>query len=183
MDREVWRAAVHGVTNTTEWLNNNNIIWHDGSLDQDVQYDILVELDSADNVRKVIDVFDVMVVDASIEAGMAKCQQRLEEIGKLTAGWLDGEGAATERSAITTAFEFIKRRPTLSPLLKLYPNNHGGILAELEQGGWDISVEFSPDGTVEMYGIETEGDDEFEPITFENLSDDFFTDFDRRIGR
>ena len=35
MDREVWRAAVHGVTNTTEWLNNNNIIWHDGSLDQD----------------------------------------------------------------------------------------------------------------------------------------------------
>ena len=37
MDREVWCDAVHGITNTTEWLNNNNnnIIWHDGSLDQD----------------------------------------------------------------------------------------------------------------------------------------------------
>ena len=29
MDREVWCDAVHGITNTTEWLNNNNnnIIW------------------------------------------------------------------------------------------------------------------------------------------------------------
>ena len=34
-DREAWHAAVHGVTkesNTTERLNNNNNIFHDGRM-------------------------------------------------------------------------------------------------------------------------------------------------------
>ena len=121
----------------------------DGSLDQDVQYDILVELDRLDNVRKVIEVFDVTVVDASIEAEIFKCRQRLEEIAKLSSGWHDGDGVGSDSRAIAIASEFINRRPTLSPLLKLYPNEHGGVLVELEQSGWDISIELFPDGKVE----------------------------------
>jgi hypothetical protein len=155
----------------------------DGSLDQEVQFDILVELDSSDTVRKVIDVYDVMLVDDGVEAAMHKCQLRLSDISKLSAGWRDGEGNATVASTVTMAREFIEKRSSVAPNLKLYPNDQGGVLAELEQGGWDISVEFLADGSVEMYGIETNGEGDFDPIAFASLSDDFFARFDKKIGR
>lgn len=155
----------------------------DGSLDQDVQYDILVELDRADAVRRVLEVYDVAVVDASIEAGMTKCTQRLDELRHLPRGWHDGEGLPIAARSIDMAVQFIKRRPALSPVMKLYPSENGAVLAELEQGGWDISVEFNPDGSLEIYGIETEGDDEFEPIFFDGLADDFFSELDKRTRR
>lgn len=154
----------------------------DGSLDQDVQYDILVEMDRADAVRRVMEVYDVTVVDG-IEAAMLKCRQRLSDLGQLPAGWQDGEGWAISAVAIESALEFLKRRSAFSPLVKIYPIENGGVLVELAQGGWDISIEFLPDGAVEMYGIELDGEDEFEAVHFEVLSDDFFSDLDKRTAQ
>lgn len=155
----------------------------DGSLDQDVQYDIMVELDQADAVRSVIEVFDVAVVDASIEAGMLKYRQRLAEIGKLAAGWCDGEGKPPTQAAVAAAEEFVKVRPALSPAIKLYPEESGGILMEFETGGWDFSIEFMEDGSVEFYGVEVNGSGEFEPILFGAVGADLLAELDARISR
>ena len=155
----------------------------DGSLDQDIQYDVMVELDQNDVVRKVVEVFDVAVVDASIEAGMLRCRDRLAEIGTLRDGWHDGTGSAIKRNAIGAAEQFMRLRSFCSPIVKIYPDETGGVLLELEQNGWDISIEFAPNGSVEIYGIEAEGDGELEPMTFEAVNDEFLAEFDKRIGR
>ena len=153
----------------------------DGSLDQDVQYDILVELDRNDAVRKVIEVYDLTVVD-SIESGMLKCRSRLEDLRSLVAGWRDGAGLAVDPIALNTAEKFILMKSSLSTIMRIYPNGVAGVLIELTKGGWDISVEFLPDGSVEMYGIELDGDGEFEPIVFADVGDEFLAAFDNRTA-
>jgi hypothetical protein len=155
----------------------------DGSLDQDIQYDVMVELDQNDVVRKVVEVFDVAVVDASIEAGMLRCRERLVEISHLPEGWHDGTGSAINPVAIAAAEAFLKVRSFCTPKLKIYPDEAGGVLLEVEQNGWDISIEFSADGTIELYGIESEGDEELDPVGFETVGDEFLAEFDKRIGR
>jgi hypothetical protein len=143
----------------------------------------MVELDRADAVRKVIEVFDVAVVDGSIELALIKCHNRLAELGELSSGWHDGRGSPIEKMALSTAGSFLKARPSLSPQMKIYPEDNGGVLIELEENGWDISLEFAPDGSIELYGIQTSGDGEFEPIAFQGLDADLLSEFDRRAGR
>jgi hypothetical protein len=53
----------------------------------------------------------------------------------------------------------------------------------LEVRGWDYSVEFGPDGTVEMYGVEVSGSDEMEPVRYPALGADFIGVFDARTAR
>lgn len=155
----------------------------DGSLDQSVQYDVLVEVDRADHIRKVLDVFDVAVVDASIEAGMIRSYERLAEIGRLQKGWLDGLGAEIDNSALKSAEQFVNARVVLAAAMRIYPNEPAGVLIELEAGGWDMSLEFAPDGSVELYGIEIDSDDEFEPKTFDGVGEPLLAAFDAKVGR
>lgn len=153
----------------------------DGSLDQSVQYDVLVEVDRGEHIRKVLEVFDVAVVDASIEAGMVRASERLAEIGRLKAGWLDGEGAAIQNSALESAKQFIKSRVVLASSMNIYPNEGAGVLIEIAAGGWDMSLEFAPDGSVELYGIEVDGDDEMEPESFAEVGEQLLAAFDAKV--
>lgn len=153
----------------------------DGSLDQSVQYDVLVEVDRGEHIRKVLEVFDVAVVDASIEAGMVRATERLAEIGRLQAGWLDGEGAAIQNSALESAQQFIKSRVVLASSMNIYPNEVAGVLIEIAAGGWDMSLEFAPDGSVELYGIEVDGDDEMEPELFAEVGEKLLAAFDAKV--
>lgn len=154
----------------------------DGSLDQAVQYDVLVEVDRAEHIRKVLDVFDVAVVDASIEAGMTKSYERLAEIGQLQQGWLDGSGLAVDHTALHSAQQFVNARVVLAAAMRIYPNESAGVLIELEVGGWDMSIEFASDGSVELYGIEVDGNDEMEPETFAGVCEQLLTAFDARVS-
>ncbi len=154
----------------------------DGSLDQSVQYDVLVEVDRADQIRKVLEVFDIGVVDASIEAGVLKCRERLAEISRLKAGWHHGAALAINPMAIKSAETFINARPSFAPAINIYPNEEAGVLIELEAGGWDISLEFHLNGSIEMYGIEIAGTDEMEPQIFVGDSEQLLNEFDLRVG-
>jgi hypothetical protein len=154
----------------------------DGSLDQSVQYDILVEVDRGENIRKVLDVFDVAVVDASIEAGMIRCHERFAEISRLQKGWLDGSGLSVNDVALKTAQQFVNSRVVLAAAMKVYPNEAGGVLIELEAGGWDMSLEFDADGSIEMYGIQIDGDDEMEPEVFADVGQQLLAALDAKVG-
>jgi hypothetical protein len=153
----------------------------DGSLDQSVQYDILVEVDRGDHIRNVIDVYDVAVVDASIEAGISRAYERLDELAHLKHGWLDGQGAVINEKARHTARSFITARASLADTMKIYPNEGGGVLIELLAGGWDMSLEFAADGSIDLYGIEVDGEDEMEPLTFADLDESLLAAFDAKV--
>ncbi|WP_294394656.1 hypothetical protein [uncultured Sphingomonas sp.] len=153
----------------------------DGSLDQAVQYDVLVEMDRGEHIRNVLDVFDVAVVDASIEAGMTRSFERLEELGRLKQGWLDGHGAAIDETALRSAHQFITARVVLAGAMRIYPNEGAGVLIELEAGGWDMSLEFAANGSVELYGIEVNGDDEIEPESFADVGEQLLAAFDAKV--
>jgi len=155
----------------------------DGSLDQSVQYDVLVEVDHGEHIRKVLDVFDVGVVDASIEAGMLRSQERFAEIGRLQEGWLDGIGAAIEAAALQSAQKFVHARIVHAASMKIYPNEGAGVLIELEASGWDMSLEFAANGSVQMYGIEVDGDDELEPQAFAYVGEQLLAAFDAKVRR
>ena len=155
----------------------------DGSLDQSVQYDVLVEVDHGEHIRKVLDVFDVGVVDASIEAGMLRSQERFAEIGRLQEGWLDGIGAAIDAAALQSAQKFVHARIVHAASMKIYPNEGAGVLIELEASGWDMSLEFAANGSVQMYGIEVDGDDELEPQAFAYVGEQLLAAFDAKVRR
>jgi hypothetical protein len=112
---------------------------------------------------------------------MQRCRDRLLELSTLKAGWLDGAGMEIDPRAMAAAEAFLTMRPFFAGAYRLYPTEDGGILFEFENHGWDFSVEFSPTGAIEMYGVEIAGSEEMELQSFEQLDEAFISVFDARI--
>ena len=150
-------------------------------LNNEVQFELLVELDSQDRFRGVSDVFEVGIVFDAMRAGFNKAIDRLAELRALPTGWLDGEGFQIAGGALEAVSQFFVERPALCETYLIFPKEAGTILIDFETGGWDYSLEFSSGGTIEMYGIDVEGDLEMEPHEFNDLAS-FIAEFDRRVG-
>ena len=156
---------------------------YDGNLHQDIQFDIQIELDHSERYRSVVSVFDCCLIDAQIGEDLLKCRNKLDEISALGNGWLDGGGNKVDAVVLETARHFVSRRPSLCGAYKIYPSEDGGILFEFKNNGWDISVEFNGDGSIEMYGVEISGINEKEPEQFSGLDNGFMARFDDFVGR
>jgi len=154
----------------------------DGSLQQDVQFELLVELDGQDHFRRVADVFEIAVVDNELGAALAECRKRLDELRALNAGWHDGSGLQITESALKAAESFMAKRTSYCAAFRLYPTEAGGILVDFEHRGWDYSVEFSATGGAEIYGIEMDGAGELEPEKFDIVNEEFLSVFDSRMS-
>jgi hypothetical protein len=155
----------------------------DGNLYADVQFDLLIELDNNDRYRSLIGVHDIGLIDAQIGVDLDRCRARLGEIRALTDGWHEGAGRKIGDVAISAAEKFLLKRPWLCAAYRIYPTERGGLLFEFESNGWDFSVEFGEDGSVDFYGIEVDGAGEMEPAHFGEVGDDFMREFDGRVGR
>lgn len=155
----------------------------DGNTGSDVQFALQIELDNNDNYRTIIETFDVELIDAELSDNIMRCRERLSEVRHLAAGWLNGIGEASAEAAVEGASAFLRKRPSLAGAYRIYPTEEGGVLFEFEVGGWDYSVEFNREGSVEMYGVQINGPDEMDPVTFPGLSDDFLGAFDARTAR
>jgi hypothetical protein len=154
----------------------------DGSLEQDVQFELLVELDSQDLFRRVADVFDIAVVDNELSASLAKSRKRLDEIRALDAGWHGGFGLQITDSALKAAEALLVKRTAFCSIFRIFPTEAGGILIDYESGGWDYSVEFSASGAAELYGVEIEGSGELEPEGFDFIDEEFLSAFDKSVS-
>ena len=155
----------------------------DGNIGSSVQVSVNIELDDRDVYRGVVDVYDIDVIDEKVSEDLMKCLKRLEELRDYRPGWLDGAGEAPSAAAIKVAEMFLAKRPFQAAAYKVFPTPNGGVLFEFDAGGWDYSVEFPKDGSVEMYGIEINGTDEILPERFEAMSDEFLDFFDARTGK
>jgi hypothetical protein len=154
----------------------------DGSLEQDVQFELLVELDSQDHFRRVADVFDIAVVDNELSAALAKCRERLGEIRALDAGWHDGTGLQITDSALKAAESFFVKRTAYCAAYRIFPTEAGGVLIDFESGGWDYSIEFNAAGEVEIYGVEVDGSGELAPEEFDFVDEEFLSAFDSAVS-
>ncbi|NLS28917.1 hypothetical protein S2M10_39300 [Sphingomonas sp. S2M10] len=150
-------------------------------LNNDVQFELLVELDSQDRFRGVADVFDVQVVFDEVRAAFVKCSQRVAEIGALANGWHDGNGNRIVDASLALTRSFLQARPQYCSVYRIYPTEAGAVLIDFEINGWDYSLEFTVDGGIEMYGIQVSGDSEMEPLKFTNL-DALLVEFDSRVS-
>jgi len=153
----------------------------DGNIDSEVQFDLQIEMDNADRLRGVVGVFDVGLIDVESGADLLRCRNRIAELSALSDGWHDGAGRRIADDAVELANRFLSKRPTLSKQYHIYPTEEGGILVEFEANLWDISVEFLPEGGVELYGVQIDGAEELQPVHFSDIDGDFMTAFDRRV--
>jgi hypothetical protein len=154
----------------------------DGCLESDIQFDLQGEFDNNDQLRQVVSVYDIRVIDAQLQAELSKCQSRLEDLEMLSSGWNNGEGDQIGATSVEVAARFISKRPSLCSQYKIYPTDAGGILIEFQANDWDLSIEFESDGSLEFYGIQVEDGDSFGPVLFTDINEEFFDLFDQRTG-
>ena len=155
----------------------------DGNLGSAVQFDMQVELDDSDKLVNIVDVFDIVVIDAQREASLDRCRARLTGFRELRDGWHDGDGMAISEEAFTAADRFLSKRPNRVSAYKVYPTPDGGILFEFEHGEWDWSVELAASGSVEFYGVQIDGEGELSPQGYPAIDDAFLKLFDEKTGR
>ncbi len=150
------------------------------ALNTEVQFDLLVELDSSDKLRNVVDVYDVVTVE-DVSGLVSKAKERLEEIGNLRDGWHNGKGKAIGRAAITKALDFFVATRATNIEFAIFPTEGGGVLIDFSSFGWEYSIEFDIDGKPEMYGIEADGNLEMEPTPFDGI-DALLEEFRQRLA-
>lgn len=150
----------------------------DGNTNTDVQFSVMLELDSADRNRSIIEVFNVELIDEELADAIVRCRSRLEELAGLSQGWLNGSGEPLAREALAGAKALIDRRPYLTTAFRLYPVECGGVLIEFAINGWDYSVELDTQGKVEVFGVEVDGDGERGPENFDGIEERFLVQLD-----
>ncbi len=128
-----------------------------GSIDEDVQFRLMIELDNKDIFKRVVDVFDVDLIDAALVANLERCRARIKSIAALGDGWRDGDGLAVSEKAVVAAEKLLAARPRLAGSYHIYPTDEGGILFEFVLAGWDYAIEAKSHGAVEIYGVQMEG--------------------------
>jgi hypothetical protein len=92
--------------------------------------------------------------------GIAAVQGRLDDISRLSYGWLDGDGEKVTTEALASARETLTgllRRDVPKP--RIYPTAEGGVQAEWSDGTTEISVVFGTDGTVSALAVTSDSDE------------------------
>ncbi|MFM8745679.1 MAG: hypothetical protein ACKOED_03305 [Aestuariivirga sp.] len=115
----------------------------DGSLMNEVSFDILLELDAEDKVRRVKEIYAVDLHDAPNEtynSSLERAVGRLREIALLADGWLDGGGSRVQQSIIDIAENLIRVDPVWFAPAGIFPTPEGGIQIELNREGKDLSI-------------------------------------------
>ena len=149
----------------------------DGNIDQPIELNLTVQLDHDDTVKVVMDVHSVSLIDEQIVAQLKRCRDRLNQVASLRDGWHDGDGIAPTAEAVSSANRFLGHRVALCEHYRLYPTDEGGVLFEMDIKGWDLSLEFTAEGKVKIYGIEIRGDRAIDEIVYDGVDDTFLSKF------
>jgi hypothetical protein len=156
----------------------------DGSIDSAVQFALQIELDNQDAFQRVVEAFDVELIDQEQWEAILRCRHRLAELRSLSSGWLDGTGGMISPIALANADSFLDKRPLYATGYKISPMATGGVSLEIEVNDWDYSIDFLPNGGVDFYGIDIEGSDELELTTYSTAADAAFLEsFDARTKK
>ncbi|ASL73023.1 hypothetical protein G7939_02310 [Ralstonia solanacearum] len=148
-----------------------------------VQFEIEVELDNADNFCSVVELYGLTVIDDRLAVDVERCRSRLQALAELRDGWDGEDSKAVSLEARQAAEALLAKRPLLSSQYKIFPTRAGGLLFEFIENGWDLSVEFALDGAIEFFGFQEDGDTELLPLCFSEVNAEFIELFDKQVGR
>jgi hypothetical protein len=154
----------------------------DGKIDADVQFRLMIELDRTDSLRNVSEVLEIDLINTKVVADLQRCRDRIDVLRSLPDGWHDGIGRGPTPEAVAVGLRLLARNPRLAGSYRIFPTHAGGLLFEFPQGGWDYSVEITPGGQGEIYGVEAEGDGEMETGVLDLDSENFQRNFDTAAG-
>ena len=110
-----------------------------------------------------------------------RLSKRVIEMQQLQTGWGEGSGEKISERAVRAALQFINERPDLLSFLHVYPTDDGGVLFEFESGKWDLSVEMTPAGKIELYGVRIDKDEALEPMHFDTIDPFLMNQINSRI--
>lgn len=116
---------------------------------------------------------------------VTRWRERLKELRSTEAPWLPFNEAIDLRpnlKALEGAEKLLSERPDFAALFRIFPNSEAGLVFEFETKGWDYSIEFLADGSVEIYGIEINGPGELEAMSFKSPDSNFFKKVDDLLG-
>ncbi len=154
----------------------------DGNIEADVQFRFMIELDQNDVFQRVVEVYDVDVIDAKTFADMDVCRSRISSLVALREGWHDGQGKSPTNASAATALRLLSRKPGMAASYRIYPTDDGGLLIEFVRAGWDYGFEIAPSGTIEIFGTDASGDAEFGTDALDANGSEFLSHFDRITG-
>lgn len=154
----------------------------DGSIEREVHFRLKIELDNNDDVRSVVDVFDVDVIDPKVLSSLTACRERIAYLRTLPEGWHDGFGKPPTVESASTALRLLARKPGMAAGYRIFPTDAGGLLFEFVRTGWSHSIEIGPGGTAETYGTEITGDGEMDTDALDVNGDEFFQRFEQITG-
>ena len=99
--------------------------------------------------------------DEHAVADMYRRRDRIAALSSLADGWYDGSGKALTLAAVSAGNSLLMRSPGSASLYRIFPTDVGGLLFEFTRAGWDYSIEIAPDGRAEIYGVEEEGNRDY----------------------
>ncbi len=109
-------------------------------------------------------------------------QDRLAELAALPADWNDEGAPPISVLALEITRQLLALRPPLMRLSELFPSPEGGVLMEYVRGSWDLTVEISADGTLEIFGFEIDGTLKLFPHPYPSLNAEFLVALDTAGG-
>ncbi len=114
-----------------------------------------------------------MQARSTSDAPWRAVDQRLSELAALPPNWNDEDAPVISPLALNLARQLLSLRPQLTGVSDLFPSPDGGVLIEYVRGSWDLSVEISPTGTLEIFGFEIGGSLKLYPLPYLTISVEF----------
>lgn len=109
-------------------------------------------------------------------------EQRLAELAALPSNWNDDGAPPISASALQVTRQLLAQRRPLIGLSVIFPSPDGGVLIEYVRGVWDLTVEVSPDGSLEIFGFEIGGTLKLYPRPYSHISPEFLDVLDATGG-
>jgi hypothetical protein len=108
--------------------------------------------DSEQRIIRFDSINDVSVIEDPEE--LAELDRRFDELAGLPAGWLNGEGVPPDAVVLNRARRLLAELLSFDvPRPRVFPTPEGGVQAEWDVAGHEISVTFEPDGTLHAVSV------------------------------
>lgn len=94
---------------------------------------------------------------------------QLAELAALPHDWNEDGAPPISTLALRLARHLLALRPALAEIGEIHPSPEGGVLIEYVRNRWDLTVEISANGAMEIYGFQIDGTLKLYPVPYPPL--------------
>lgn len=134
-----------------------------------VEFDIKALTSASGSIQAVEEQYSVRIVEPNSEAN--RLNSRLDELGSLEAGWLNGEGKECDENSIIVARDIGAFLSTLYSGIAAFPLSSGGVQIEFTNLNFDVTVEVK--GSKIRLEVLDDDTDDFKEFPFPSITPSF----------